>query len=62
VDETETGSANFFGPAEAAGVEWPAKPVFLGLDITPVIVHRIEIRVSSGFQGLRSVKRSTVSG
>ena len=40
MDETETGSANFFWSRPAGG-GWP-RPASLELDITPVIVHRLE--------------------
>ena len=47
MDETETGSANFFGPTEAAGVEVAVAALVSQLDITPVIVHSAEYRLQT---------------
>ena len=57
MDETETGSANFFGPIEATRAEAAAEVLELQLDITPVIVRRIEDAQPWGFE-----RRPNVAG
>src|SRR5580765_8291304 len=63
VDETETDSANFFGPSQGGrGVEPPIEDLVSQLDIKTVIVHCGEHRATRGFDRRASWQEARLQG